>query len=126
MRGRNYAEPFRLRRGPGCCPSCMLEMLLEQEDGESAAPEPAEDDKERVRERKKPGRRPLPEHLPHVKIDAGAQGQFGQSQGTPIWSASIFASQSDNTSLLYTTRLAALVSAGNAGANAVSLGLYST
>ena len=47
----------------------MLEMLLEQEDGESAEPEPAEDDKDRVRERKKPGRRPLPEHLPHVKIE---------------------------------------------------------
>jgi transposase len=49
----------------------MLEMLLEQEDGESAAPGPAENDTEQVREheRKKPGRRPLPEHLPHVKIE---------------------------------------------------------
>jgi transposase len=49
----------------------MLEMLLEQEDGESAAPGPAENDTEKVREheRKKPGRRPLPEHLPRVKIE---------------------------------------------------------
>ena len=49
----------------------MLEMLLEKEDGESAAPEPAENDTEKVREheRKKPGRRLLPEHLPRVKIE---------------------------------------------------------
>jgi transposase len=49
----------------------MLEMLLEKEDGESAAPEPAENDTEKVREheRKKPGRKLLPEHLPRVKIE---------------------------------------------------------
>ncbi|MBA3546213.1 MAG: IS66 family transposase [Nannocystis sp.] len=49
----------------------MLEMLLAQEDEERAAPEPAENDTEKVREheRKKPGRKPLPEHLPRVKIE---------------------------------------------------------
>ena len=49
----------------------MLEMLLAQENGESAAPEPAENETEKVREheRKKPGRRPLPEHLPRVEIE---------------------------------------------------------
>ena len=49
----------------------MLEMLLEKEEGESAAPEPAENDTEKVREheRKKPGRKLLPEHLPRVKIE---------------------------------------------------------
>jgi len=49
----------------------MLEMLLEKEDGESAAPEPAENDTEKVREheRKKPGRKLLPEPLPRVKIE---------------------------------------------------------
>ncbi len=42
-----------------------------QEDEERAAAEPAENDTEKVREheRKKPGRKPLPEHLPRVKIE---------------------------------------------------------
>lgn len=62
------AEPFK-----GQDPQLtlqMLEMLLGEED-ESQAPGAPEDDTEKVRghERRKPGRRLLPEHLPRVEIE---------------------------------------------------------
>jgi transposase len=62
------AEPFR-----GEDPQLtlqVLEMLLGEED-ESQAPGPSEDDTEKVREheRRKPGRKLLPEHLPRVEIE---------------------------------------------------------
>ena len=62
------AEPFR-----GEDPQLtlqMLEMLLGEED-ESQAPGSPGDDSEKVREheRRKPGRKLLPEHLPRVEIE---------------------------------------------------------
>ena len=74
------AEPFR-----GEDPQLtlqMLEMLLGEED-ESQAPGAPGDDSEKVREheRRKPGRKLLPEHLPQVEIEVLSIEDRSAAQG---------------------------------------------